>query len=636
MDSSSVSALYRRSKPLGKVKRRVQDLRIPSSSYNELKASAPTLDLSHNEAARLAADSLLSQGLEGYHEVLSAEGEVDFLSMVEKSYILENGRDGSTVELDASDDTDKDPENLSPSSHSSKHYRSMSSDRNPVEAGMDPNSLKDVTVTTRGQDVYKLYFQSEGSACAMKDSVREFIRKAGTVLAIVIDSFSDVELLCDLLEASKRNVSVQLLLDHLNLDLFVSMWQELKLESKNFPKLSVRSVDGQTYCAKTGRKLTGQIAESFIISDLNQVLTGSYSFSWLSWHVHRTLVVLVKGSMVERFDQEFQRLYSSSKPVPGFVDYNSLPCAVPPHSPLLSVQDENTPVSKSKASNTKTMCNKALNEDAQKTDTKPKVLVLSEIQSPKLECSKGDTQPLHSGDTGTQSHEIPPLQDPKPPVQPLQSAAVGIQKQKEEAVSTLHDALPNVEPSEKNLKEIQTEFTNVQSQLNSLTATTAAKITVRVQESNPLHTDSTAFGPPQHRTTRYQSILASASNLQQHNVGTEGNFFQQNRDRFTKPSGGLYAGLNTQRRHWNCSLNFKPNVDFVPDHPNVLSPPISPREAKQLTPESNWMPRSLARQHSFNCNYRSEQNRDAQMGWRPSHNNMNPRLGRSKSMLERR
>ncbi len=51
-----------------------------------------------------------------------------------------------------------------------------------------------------------------------------------------MDSFSDVELLCDLLEASrKRNVSVHLLLDHLNLKLFVSMWQDLKLNGKNFP-----------------------------------------------------------------------------------------------------------------------------------------------------------------------------------------------------------------------------------------------------------------------------------------------------------------------------------------------------------------------------------------------------------------
>lgn len=97
MDGSSVPELwYRRLKPQGKVRRRVQDLRIPSSSYYDFIASRPTLDLSHNESNRLAADSLLSRGIEGYQEVLNAEGEVDFLSELEKIYILENGRDGST------------------------------------------------------------------------------------------------------------------------------------------------------------------------------------------------------------------------------------------------------------------------------------------------------------------------------------------------------------------------------------------------------------------------------------------------------------------------------------------------------------------------------------------------------------
>lgn len=97
MDAGSQSVFwYRRSKPLGKLKRRVQELRIPSSSYYEFSASRPTLDLSHNESVRLAADCLLSQGLEGYQEVLNAEGEVDFLSDLEKNYIKENGRDANT------------------------------------------------------------------------------------------------------------------------------------------------------------------------------------------------------------------------------------------------------------------------------------------------------------------------------------------------------------------------------------------------------------------------------------------------------------------------------------------------------------------------------------------------------------
>lgn len=55
-------------------------------------------------------------------------------------------------------------------------------------------------------------------------------------LAIVVECFSDVELLCDILVACrKRNVSVHLLLDHSNLNQFVDMWQELKLDGKNFP-----------------------------------------------------------------------------------------------------------------------------------------------------------------------------------------------------------------------------------------------------------------------------------------------------------------------------------------------------------------------------------------------------------------
>lgn len=91
-NSTSV-LLYRTSTPVGKVRRRVQDLRIPSSSYCDCTAGGSKLDLSHNESARLAADCLLSQGLEGYQEVLKAEGEVDFLSELEKHYVLQHGRD---------------------------------------------------------------------------------------------------------------------------------------------------------------------------------------------------------------------------------------------------------------------------------------------------------------------------------------------------------------------------------------------------------------------------------------------------------------------------------------------------------------------------------------------------------------
>lgn len=65
---------------------------------------------------------------------------------------------------------------------------------------------------------------------------RTLVNLSMQALAIVMEFFSDVELLCDVLVAcKKRNVSVHLLLDRSNLNLFVDMWRGLELDGKNFP-----------------------------------------------------------------------------------------------------------------------------------------------------------------------------------------------------------------------------------------------------------------------------------------------------------------------------------------------------------------------------------------------------------------
>ncbi|XP_076592309.1 protein FAM83A [Chaetodon auriga] len=651
MDSDGASALwYRRSKRQGKVRRRVQDLRIPSCSYYDFVASRPTLDLSHNESTRLAADSLLSRGLEGYQEVLNAEGEVDFLSQLEKNYILENGRDGSTVDPGScEDDEDKELETLSAGSQSATRCPAMSTDSDATVVGLDLSGLKDVKRTdcVRDEPRLEIYFQSDSKAAGMKDMVREFLRKATTAVAIVTDSFSDVELLCDLLEASrKRNVSVHLLLDHLNLNVFVSMWQDLKLNSKNFPKLSVRSVSGQTYCAKTGEKLTGQIAESFIITDWTEVLTGSYSFSWLSWQVHRSIAVLLRGSAAIRFHEEFHRLLSSSKPVPGFVTH--------PH-PLHAAQNINADVSKLK----------------------------SNPKSPDLECSKRNTKPLHRADTGMQMHEKPPQLFPKPLVEagPLQSVFVGKPKHAVGARCTQDGAQTNVEPLEKNQTQIkshldpldQTHVSHIHSQLTSLTVNAPAEKNVRIQESNPLHAASPTHG--QHRTVCYQPPLKTNSNLEQHNVVTEGPLYQQmNRDRLIKPLP-IAEGLNRQRRQWYFSLNCKTKeantgLQFGVTHPRGhisvlqtrkqdqpqrhhqsaeapgsksapmavgahLQPQLQSHSKLHLQPPPRltWMPQghaAITRPVAFHSSFSASYGTGQQAGWRP-----NTSLGRSKSMSDR-
>lgn len=307
-------------KMIGKMRRRVQELK----KSNHLVS---TVDLSHNESTRLAVDALLDKGLTGYQEMLNKENEANFLSVEEKACIL-----NSIIKPPAEDEeADRDEEMSGSLSVSSQTYYPLATESDPpvLDYGWP---VADWSYHLQGIPRVEVFFQSVKSAC-MKDLLREFIRQATKVLAIVMDTFSDVEIFCDLLEATrKRSVYVYLLLDHTNLQVFEDMCEHLKINKSHLTRMSIRSVQGQTYCAKSGRKFTGQVKEKFIIVDCTQVLVGSYSFTWLSWQVHRSLAVLFKGSGVKPFDLEFRRLYAISKPVPGLSWQTSTadPYSIPP------------------------------------------------------------------------------------------------------------------------------------------------------------------------------------------------------------------------------------------------------------------------------------------------------------------
>ncbi|KAK0155598.1 Protein FAM83A [Merluccius polli] len=337
MDAHGLSVLsHLRAKPVGKVRRRVLELRTSTSSYyygggGGGGGDLPTLDLSHSESQRLAVDALLgAAGVPGYREQLAAEGEVDFLSEREKRYILTHRRaEGESDAVDGEEDHcgggggggggSQDCGGALSLGHFSASEESSDDSQTP-EPSLHPGSQDGVQQSGAdppGRSRVEVFLQSDNREGSMKDLIREQIRKTQTALVVVVDTFSDVELLCDILEASlKRNVCVSLLLDHLNVQEFLDMCLDLNVDGKHFPRLCVRSVGGPCYCAKTGRKFSGQVTEAFIISDWTQVLTGTYSFSWLSWQVNRNFIVLLEGSWVTSFHQEFRRLYLSSQPVP--------------------------------------------------------------------------------------------------------------------------------------------------------------------------------------------------------------------------------------------------------------------------------------------------------------------------------
>ncbi|XP_014820775.1 PREDICTED: protein FAM83A [Calidris pugnax] len=294
------------SRHMGKIRKRLEDIKNQSPKVTKA-------DFSHNESIRLATDAFLDGGTDSYLETLSKEGEVDFLSSVEAQYIKDNARESYYAqESPAADGAGASKQNDAGSSGT--YFPTISDSSEPALLHTwitaEKPYLKEKSTAT-------VYFQTEKNS-NIRDIIRRYINKTTQVLAIVMDVFTDTEILCDLLEAAnKRMVFVYLLLDHSNINLFSEMCDKLQIAEDLFKNISVRSVTGEVYCAKSGRKFSGQIQEKFLISDWKYVLSGSYSFTWLCGQVHRNLLSKFTGQVVELFDEEFRHLYALSKPVRG-------------------------------------------------------------------------------------------------------------------------------------------------------------------------------------------------------------------------------------------------------------------------------------------------------------------------------
>ncbi|KAE8599596.1 hypothetical protein XENTR_v10017247 [Xenopus tropicalis] len=293
-----------KSKTFGKIKKRIEEAK---NKWARLSKA----DYSYNESARLATDALLDGGVEDYQKVLSEEGEVDLLSGDELQYILKNIK----APLYSNDNQTEGENGSAANGNKSESYYPMNSDSEPVPtlhnwSAEEKPYLKDKSSAT-------VYFQADKTN-NVRETIRRCINKTTQALAILMDEFTDAEIFCDVLEAAnKRNIFVYLLLDANKLHLFIQMCEKLQVRDLHMTNISVRSVTGDVYCAKSGKKFAGQINEKFIISDWRFVLSGTYSFTWLSGQVHRNFLYKFSGDVVELFDEEFRNLYASSKPVMG-------------------------------------------------------------------------------------------------------------------------------------------------------------------------------------------------------------------------------------------------------------------------------------------------------------------------------
>ncbi|XP_052539955.1 protein FAM83C [Tympanuchus pallidicinctus] len=297
----------------GPLKNRLEQLKKPW--WRE-----PTpLVLQHSETARLAVDAFLEQGERGYVSAITEERELPFLSSLDMEYMSQQ-RSQSFPESSARRDKEGEPADGDGSSLYSEltsgTYFPLMSDVHPPELELGWPGMPIVTVT--GQTQATIIFQ-RNKANSIKDLLRSLISRARTVIAIVMDLFTDMEILCDLLEASsRRHVPVYLILDEEYLKHFVEMCNKMSLTQDSFPNMRIRCLSGDTYYSKAGKKFVGQVLEKFILIDCDQVVAGTYSFTWLCSQVHTSLATHFRGQIVAEFDKEFRYLYAESKAVTSF------------------------------------------------------------------------------------------------------------------------------------------------------------------------------------------------------------------------------------------------------------------------------------------------------------------------------
>lgn len=174
----------------------------------------------------------------------------------------------------------------------------------------------------------QLYTQPPGEGQPpIKELVRQEIQAARKLVAVVMDIFTDPDLLRDMVDAATRRwIPVYLLLDHQHLPAFLALAQQLGVNLWTTENLDIRTVQGHTFQSRRRRQVSGHVREKFLLLDGDRVISGSYSFTWSDSRLHRGLVTLLTGEIADAFSQEFRVLYAASRPLPP----------APARSPLFS------------------------------------------------------------------------------------------------------------------------------------------------------------------------------------------------------------------------------------------------------------------------------------------------------------
>lgn len=265
----------------------------------------------YSEGQRLALEVLLSEGAEAFTVFVQREGLPSFLSGDELRGLAAAAEDWNLPgpeQAGGAEDAapDGDPGSLT-------YWPGQSEESLPTLRLGWPEDEKWKGIT-RAQ----LYTQPpDQGQPPLKEVVRREIHTAHKLVAVVMDVFTDPDLLSDLVDAATyRWVPVYVLLDCQQLPAFLELAQQLGVNPRATENLDIRVVGGCSFQSRRSRQVKGCVREKFMLLDGERVITGSYSFTWSDSRLHRGLLTLLTGEIVEAFSREFRTLYATSWSLP--------------------------------------------------------------------------------------------------------------------------------------------------------------------------------------------------------------------------------------------------------------------------------------------------------------------------------
>ncbi|TNN66205.1 Protein FAM83E [Liparis tanakae] len=261
----------------------------------------------HCEKERRAVERLLNAGPEAFYSSIGTERSGCFLSSEEVSQISNWAQDyRSNAQQVQSQQVNGEEGSSEMEDVCSTYFPSQSDIPAP---NLDLGWPEKVPWVPNGNVTVHTSPPAEGQP-PVRQIIRRHLQKAGQVIAIVTDRLTDGAIIGDLHNAASRGVPVYIILNQR------SIQENFTLNRLRHPNMRVRVLGGKSFCSRTGRMVVGEMKDKFLLVDLETVIHGSFSLTWTDAHLHRQLITVLSGPVVESFDREFRILFAASLPIP--------------------------------------------------------------------------------------------------------------------------------------------------------------------------------------------------------------------------------------------------------------------------------------------------------------------------------